>query len=291
MSLSIEVRVSRARVRFLNANVSRAGGSSCSCVGNGRFLELGCSGRLVSGSPVGFSSDGTGLSEAHTSQQRKLAGFSNVHVGHVQGASYELLSAVRSNTSGAFSDVVSGGALGVTVFGVPSCGVSLESAGVGGSPERGPAGFSWLGGMYEDPYFSRSSSWISSMKAWRIASSFASSSSAFVLNPFRDASSASSVLLSVPEAHPLVTSARRCAASALSLRTSVPRSTGAPPSRFPEFLERILRCSAAARACRRASSIGIRAPPRRLPCDRKPSPVYPLVTSSSCSSLSWFHRE
>lgn len=170
------------------------------------------------------------------------------------------------------------------------CTSSWPDGGRGGVSVLGPAGFSWLGGTYEVPYFSRSSSWINSMKAWRIACSFASSSSAFVRKPFLDASSASSVLRSVPEAQPWVTSIRRWAASARTLRMSVPRRTGAPPSLFPEFLARTRRCSAAARAWRRASSSGIRLPPRRLPWERKPSPVYPLITSSSCSSRSWFHR-
>jgi len=123
-----------------------------------------------------------------------------------------------------------------------------------------------------------------------IACSLASSSSALVLKPFLEASSARSLVLSRPEAQPLVTSIRRCVASAITLRMSVPRNTGAPPSLCPDPAASFRLCSAAARACLRASSMGILRPPSFLPCERNPSPVYPLMTSSSYSSRNWFHR-
>lgn len=101
---SKEASVSRARVRFLKANVSLGVDSSfssfwISC--SGRFFVLGCSVcafSLVEGVRVGaagLAAVGAGRSAAQASQQRYLGGFSNVHVGHVHGASYELLFAVE----------------------------------------------------------------------------------------------------------------------------------------------------------------------------------------------------
>ena len=67
-----------------------------------------------------------------------------MHVEHVQGDSYELLSAVRFDGfdgSGGFSGAVSWDTLGVAAF--ESClGVSWGSIEPDDSPERGPAGFS-----------------------------------------------------------------------------------------------------------------------------------------------------
>ena len=101
---------------------------------------------IVVGSETDRAVDGLGRSDVHASQQRKVAGFSSVQVGHVHGRSYELLSDGRSTGSGV------------------CVGVGLVS-GIGGGDgfDRGPAGLSSVGGMYEGPYFSRSSCWINSM--------------------------------------------------------------------------------------------------------------------------------
>ena len=231
---------------------------------------------VTAGPGIDLGFDGRGRSDAHASQHRKFGGFSSVHVGHVHGFSYALLSDIRSTGSG-------GGGTGDE-----EVGLVLSGTGGGDMIDRGPAGLPSLGGIYEGPYRSRSSCCINSIYACVIARSLASSSSALVLKPFLDASSARSLVLSRPEAQPLVTSIRRCVASAMTRRKSVPRNTGAPPSLRPDPAERTLLCSAAARACLRASSMGILRPPSRRPWERNPSPVYPFRTSSSCSSRSWF---
>ena len=123
-----------------------------------------------------------------------------------------------------------------------------------------------------------------------MASTFSSSFSALVLKPFWFVSSTIPRPRSVPLAHPCVTVIRRCAASAITFRMFSPRRTPAPPSFCPEPAVRALRFSAAARACRRASCMGMRAPPSFRPSERKPSPVYPLRSSCSCSVRSWFQR-
>ena len=98
---------------------------------------------------LGF--DGRGRSAAHASQHRKFGGFSSVHVGHVHGLSYALLSDVRSTGSGG------GGA------GDEEVGLVLSGTEGGDMIDRGPAGLSSLGGMYEGPYRSRSSCCINSI--------------------------------------------------------------------------------------------------------------------------------
>jgi len=138
--------VSKARVRFLKANVSRGATLSSSSVlssGSERFFGLGASERVRSGcaglcaGPTGLVLVGAGRSDAQASQQRKLGGFSNVHTGQVQGASYEVLS-VRLSTSG------------LSAWGFPTgeaSSVSRKSDGGGDDCVWGPAGLSWLGGM------------------------------------------------------------------------------------------------------------------------------------------------
>lgn len=136
-----------------------------------------------------------------------------------------------------------------------------------------PAGFSLLAGTYPSPYFSFSSSWIKSIYASMIASSCASSASAFVRVPFLAVSSTIPRPRSVPLAHPFAAFARRVAASAITRRISSPRRTGAPPSFWPEPAVSVRRFSAAMRARRWASCRGIRPPPSLWPAERKPSPV------------------
>lgn len=83
-----------------------------------------------------------------------------------------------------------------------------------------PIGFSLLGGVYEDPYFSFSSSSIKSMNANIIASSLAFSSSAVVLKPVFVVSSTMALPRSVPLAQPFAAFILRIAASAMTCRIS-----------------------------------------------------------------------
>lgn len=141
---------------------------------------------------------------------------------------------------------------------------------------------------FSAPTFLSSCSCTSSHSACAIALSFASFSSATVLNPFSEACSAILPAFTAPDAHPsmipCVCRILRVVASAMTARTSTPDGTYEPPSLWPEPLVRTLRWTAAVWACRRISCIGIRRPPSRWPSPRNPSPVYPLRTSSSCSS-------
>ena len=82
---------------------------------------------------------GGGRSAAQASQHKKLDGFSSVHVGQIQGFSYELLSAVRSTDSLRSDDGASFGNAGKSSE--TADGVS-EAAGGGDDLVRGPAGFS-----------------------------------------------------------------------------------------------------------------------------------------------------
>lgn len=91
-----------------------------------------------------------------------------------------------------------------------------------------------------------------------MASSLASSSSACVRNPFLLVSSTIPRDRSVPLAQPCVTVARRDAASAITRRISCPRANGVPPSFWPEPAVKVRRFSAAARASRCASCLGMR---------------------------------
>lgn len=113
------------------------------------------------------------------------------------------------------------------------------------------------------------------MKASMMASSFSSSSAALVRVPFLFVSRIISFSRSalVPLAQPFVTVARRVAASAITFLISWPRLTGAPPSFWPDPLVRVFLFSAAARALRLASCMGMRPPPSLWPSERKPSPV------------------
>lgn len=86
-----------------------------------------------------------GRSTAQAPQQRKVDGLSSVQIGHVHDSARGTLS-VCTYTPGA------------------DCGGGFVCSGTeGGRRLRDPAGFVWLGGMYEDPYFSRSSSSIISI--------------------------------------------------------------------------------------------------------------------------------
>lgn len=82
---------------------------------------------------------GGGLSAAQTSQHKKVDGFSRVHVGQIQGVSYELLSAVRSTVSFRFDDGASFGSAGKVS---EIAGGMSEAVGGGDDFVRGPAGFS-----------------------------------------------------------------------------------------------------------------------------------------------------
>ena len=93
-----------------------------------------------------------------------------------------------------------------------------------------PVGFSLLGGMYEAPYCSFSSSSIKSMYASMIACSLAFSSSAIVLKPVFVVSSTMALPRSVPLAQPFVAFILRVAASAMTCRISWLRLTEDPPS-------------------------------------------------------------
>jgi len=103
--------VSSMRVRFLKANVSLGlTSSSFLSAVKGRFFGFryfDCSGLVEAllnvEVDVVFVLVGGGRSAAQTSQHRKVDWFSRVHVGQIQGASYELLSAVRS-TGSSFAD-------------------------------------------------------------------------------------------------------------------------------------------------------------------------------------------
>lgn len=92
--------------------------------------------------------DSLGRSAAHASQQRKFAGFERVQIGHDQLSGEKLSSVVKSTgeVSGNFSS--DGGF---------EAGLELSGIGGGEPDDRGPAGFSWLGGIYELPYASFSS--------------------------------------------------------------------------------------------------------------------------------------
>jgi hypothetical protein len=140
--------VSSARVRFLKANVSLglASLSSFSSTTKGRFFGLrdfDCSGcvevLLDVDFGVVFVLVGGGRSAAQTSQQRKVDLFWRVHVGQVQGVSYELLSAVKS-TACSFSKSLA--ACGSTDGGLNVAGAVSEGAGGGDDLVLGPAGFS-----------------------------------------------------------------------------------------------------------------------------------------------------
>lgn len=97
-----------------------------------------------------------------------------------------------------------------------------------------------------------------------MASSSASTSSALVRNPFLLVSSTIFLDRSVPLAQPLVTVARRAAASAITRLISCPRANGVPPSFWPEPALNVRRFSAAARAWRCNSCNGILLPPPSL---------------------------
>lgn len=240
----------------------------------------------------------SGLSRPQASQQRYSSGFSRVHMGQAH--------AVVDGADGRrWACCIVLDAAGFDVLDeVDDDDVELadddNETGRSLPPERapfvldpalltGPPGFCAEGGTYASPHFSFSSSCRSSMYASMMARSFASSSSAWVRNPLHVASSARALVSLAPEPHPLVIFVRLWAASAMTLRMSAPRRTGMPPSRCPEPVLSTRRCSAAARARRRASCIGIFLPPSLRPVERNPSPVYPLLASSSCSSRSCCH--
>jgi hypothetical protein len=127
--------VSSARVRFLKANVSLGlrSLSSFFSAGKGRFFgfrDFPCNGcvevALELDADAVLELVGGGRSAAQTSQHRKVDWFSSVHVGQIQGVSYELLSAVILTGSSfpGLLDVgrISGGGLG-------AAGVVLDEAG------------------------------------------------------------------------------------------------------------------------------------------------------------------
>ena len=82
---------------------------------------------------------GGGRSAAQASQHKKVDGFSSVHVGQIQGVSYELLSAVRSTASLRSDD---GASFGITGKSSETAGGMSEEAGGGDDFVRGPAGCS-----------------------------------------------------------------------------------------------------------------------------------------------------
>lgn len=143
---SKDLRVSSARVRFLKINVSPgfASFSSFRSRDKGLFFKFRDSERT---GWVGFWPEvdldsvlvGGGRSVAQTSQHKKVDGFSSVHVGQIQGVSYELLSAVRSTVSLRFDDGASFGSAGRVSEIVG--GISEVLSG-GDDFVRGPAGFS-----------------------------------------------------------------------------------------------------------------------------------------------------
>lgn len=144
--LSRDLMVSSARVRFLKRNASPgfAFFSSFWSRVKGLFFEFRDSERS---GWVGFRLEvdvdsvllGGGRSAAQTSQHRKVDGFSSVHIGQIQGVSYELLSAVRSTVSLRFDCGAAFGSAG-RVSGI--AGGILEAVGGGDDFVRGPAGFS-----------------------------------------------------------------------------------------------------------------------------------------------------
>lgn len=82
---------------------------------------------------------GGGRSAAQTSQHKKVDGFSRVHIGQIQGVSYELLSAVRSTVS---LRVDEGASFGGADKVLEIAGGMSEAVGGGDDFVRGPAGFS-----------------------------------------------------------------------------------------------------------------------------------------------------
>lgn len=107
---------------------------------------------------MGFVLVGGGRSPAQASQHRKVDWFSRVHVGQIQALSYELLSAVRSTVSVGENVLVSFVAFDSKGRGLDVAGGAADGPGGGDDSVLGPAGCSWLGGTYDDSYFSRSSS-------------------------------------------------------------------------------------------------------------------------------------
>lgn len=143
---SRDLMVSSARVRFLKRNASPGFAlfPSFRSKVKGLFFELPDSkrsGGFECRPEVGLDSVlvGGGRSAAQTSQHRKVDGFSSVHIGQIQGVSYELLSAVRSTISSCFDGWASFGSVGRAS---EIAGVISEAVGGGDDFVRGPAGFS-----------------------------------------------------------------------------------------------------------------------------------------------------
>lgn len=82
------------------------------------------------GAGVGFVFVGGGRSPAQASQQRKVDWFSRVHVGQIQGLSYELLSAVKSTGFGASDGLAAFIAFGCEGSALGLAGGAFEGPGV-----------------------------------------------------------------------------------------------------------------------------------------------------------------